>query len=52
MKEIGFYLSPVVKVVVVFDPYTLLALHVRKDSASHQVSLVTIDLACGCRYMV
>jgi len=49
--EIGphFYLSQGIKDVVVFDPYTLLVLHVRKDQVTRQVSPVTIDLECGCR---
>jgi Uma2 family endonuclease len=48
--EIGppFYLSQGVKDVVVFDPYTLLVLHLRKDSAVRSVSPVTIELECGC----
>ncbi len=52
--EIGphFYLSQGVKDVVVFDPYTLLVLHVRKDRVTRQVSPVTIDLECGCRCTV
>lgn len=52
--EIGppFYLSQGVKDVVVFDPLTLLVLHVRKDQTTRQVSPVTIDLECGCRLLV
>ena len=52
--EIGprFYLSQGVKDVVVFDPYTLLVLHVRRDQALRLVSPVTIDLLCGCRCTV
>ena len=52
--EIGppFYLSQGVKDVVVFDPFTLLVLHVRKDRATRQVSPVVIDLECGCRALV
>jgi Uma2 family endonuclease len=52
--EIGapFYLSQGVKDVVVFDPSTLLVLHVRKDRVSRQVSPVDIDLECGCRVTV
>ena len=48
--EIGppFYLSQGVKDVIVFDPLTLLVLHVRKDRATRQVSPVTIELECGC----
>ncbi len=52
--EIGphFYLSQGVKDVLVFNPYTLLVLHVRKDKVTRQVSPVTIDLECGCRCTV
>jgi Uma2 family endonuclease len=52
--EIGphFYLSQGVKDVVVFDPYTLLVLHVRKDGTSRQVSPVEIALECGCKCIV
>ena len=48
--EIGprFYLSQGVKDVVVFDPYTLLVLHARRDRTSRQVSPVSIGLECGC----
>lgn len=48
--EIGppFYLSQGVRDVVVFDPATLLVLHVRADGSTRQVSPVTIELACGC----
>ena len=52
--EIGprFYLSQGVKDVVVFDPYTLVVLHVRKDGAERHVSPVVINLLCGCRCTV
>ena len=52
--EIGprFYLSQGVKDVVVFDPYTLLVLHVRRDRVTRQVFPVAIDLECGCRCQV
>lgn len=52
--EIGppFYLSQGVKDVIVFDPATLLVLHVRHGLASRAVSPVTIDLLCGCRVTV
>jgi Uma2 family endonuclease len=52
--EIGphFYLSQGVKDVVVFDPYTLLVLHVRRDGTTRQVSPVDIVLECGCRCIV
>jgi len=52
--EIGprFYLSQGVKDVVVFDPYALLVLHVRRDGVTRQISPVQIDLECGCRCTV
>jgi Uma2 family endonuclease len=52
--EIGprFYLSQGVKDVVVFDPYTLVVLHVRADGAERKVSPVDIKLECGCRCTV
>jgi Putative restriction endonuclease len=48
--EIGprFYLSQGVKDLVVFDPYTLLVLHVRRDGSRRMVSPVPIELECGC----
>lgn len=52
--EIGprFYLLQGVKDVVVFDPHTLLVLHMREDSVTRQVSPVEIELECGCRCVV
>jgi Uma2 family endonuclease len=52
--EIGppFYLSQGVKDVVVFDPLTLMVLHVRKDRTTRQVSPVVIALECGCQVLV
>jgi Uma2 family endonuclease len=52
--EIGphFYLSQGIKDIVVFDPYTLTVLHLRKDKATRQVSPVEITLECGCRCIV
>lgn len=52
--EIGprFYLSQGVLDVVVFDPSTLLVLHVTKDSARRLLSPVEIELLCGCRVEV
>ncbi|MEO5928673.1 MAG: Uma2 family endonuclease [Candidatus Kapaibacterium sp.] len=52
--EIGphFYLSQGVRDVVVFNPYTLLVLHVRRDRVDRLTSPVTIDLQCGCRCTV
>jgi Uma2 family endonuclease len=52
--EIGpqFYLSQGVKDVVVFNPYTLLVLHVRRDEVARHVSPVEIQLLCGYRCTV
>ncbi|MGF1613454.1 MAG: Uma2 family endonuclease [Gammaproteobacteria bacterium] len=51
--EIGppFYLSQGVKDVIVFDPLTLLVLHVRRNRTTRQVSPVVIELECGCRVL-
>jgi Uma2 family endonuclease len=52
--EIGphFYLSQGVKDVVVFDPYTLVVLHIRRDDVARHISPVEINLSCGCRCIV
>ncbi len=52
--EIGppFYLSQGVRDVIVFDPLTLLVLHVRKDRTTRQVSPVLIPLEAGCQVLV
>ncbi|HNC21317.1 MAG: Uma2 family endonuclease [Candidatus Accumulibacter sp.] len=52
--EIGppFYLSQGVKDVIVFDPLTLLVLHVRKYHTTRQVSPVVMELECGCQVLV
>lgn len=52
--EIGppFYLSQGVRDVIVFDPLTLLVLHVRKYRTTRQVSPVLIELECGCQILV
>lgn len=52
--EIGprFYVSQGVKDVVVFDPYTLVVLHVRRDGASRNISPVAIELECGCQCVI
>lgn len=52
--EIGprFYLSQGVKDVVVYDPYTLVVLHIRRDEVARHVSPVEINLSCGCRCTV
>lgn len=48
--EVGppFYLSQGVKDVLVFDPQTLLVLHVRKGRVRREVAPVEIHLECGC----
>ena len=43
-----FYLSQGVKDVVVFDPHTLLVLHLTPAAVQRHVSPVDITLACGC----
>ncbi len=43
-----FYLSQGVKDVVIFDPSTLLVLHVRHGRATRMISPVEIVLQCGC----
>lgn len=52
--EIGppFYLSQGVKDVVVFDPTTLLTLHVRKEKTERKISPVEIFMECGCTAVV
>jgi Uma2 family endonuclease len=47
-----FYLAQGVKDVLVFNPYTLLVLHVRRDAVSRHISPVTVVLECGCRCVV
>jgi Uma2 family endonuclease len=47
-----FYLAQGIKDVLVFDPATLLVLHVRRDGATRQLSPVTVDLECGCRCVI
>ena len=48
--EIGprFYLSQGVRDVIVFDPHTLLVLHLTPTSSQRLVSPVDLTLACGC----
>lgn len=52
--EIGpqFYLSQGVKDVVVFNPYTLVVLHVRHGEVARHISPVELQLLCGCRCTV
>ena len=47
-----FYLSQGVKDVVVFDPSTLLVLHVRKDKTRRVTAPVAIILECGCEVSI
>ncbi len=47
-----FYLAQNVKDVVVFNPYTLLVIHVRRDGVRHLASPAEIQLECGCRCVV
>jgi Uma2 family endonuclease len=47
-----FYLSQGVKDILVFDPYTLLVLHVRRDKTVRHISPITIQLECGCRCQI
>ena len=48
--EIGpqFYLSQGVKDVMVFNPYTLVVLHVRRDGVERYISPMEVRLECGC----
>jgi Uma2 family endonuclease len=52
--EIGprFYLSQGVQDVVVFDPYTLVVLHVQVSGAQRHISPVELQFICGCRCRV
>jgi Uma2 family endonuclease len=52
--EIGprFYLSQGVKDVVVYNPYTLVVLHIKRDEVTRHVSPIEINLSCGCRCTV
>jgi Uma2 family endonuclease len=52
--EIGpqFYLSQGIKDIIVFNPYTLVVLHVRQAQVARHVSPVEIQLLCGCRCTV
>lgn len=52
--EIGprFYLAHGVADIVVFDPSTLLVLHVRRNRTVRHISPVTVELECGCRCVV
>ena len=52
--EIGqrFYLSQGVTDVVVFDPETAQVVHYRRDGITRGITPMTIDLECGCAYVV
>ncbi|MEI7867950.1 MAG: hypothetical protein WCI11_08655 [Candidatus Methylumidiphilus sp.] len=52
--EIGlnFYLAQGVKDMVVFNPYTLVVLHVRRDGVRHGLSPMAIEFECGCGVVV
>jgi hypothetical protein len=39
--------QPGVQDIIVFDPRTLLVLHIRKGHASRQISPIAIELQCG-----
>lgn len=43
-----FYLAQGVKDILIFDPYTLLVLHVRRDGTKRLISPVAVSLECGC----
>jgi Uma2 family endonuclease len=43
-----FYLSQGVRDVVVFDPMSLIVLHIRKSGAKRHISPVTLELEMGC----
>ncbi len=47
-----FYLSQGVKDVVVFDPLTLVVLHIRREGARRLISPVELSLECGCACQV
>lgn len=47
-----FYLAQGVKDVLIFDPYTLLVLHIRRDGVQRLVSPVAVQLECGCECVV
>ena len=52
--EVGpaFYLSQGVKDIIIFDPYTLLVMHVKHGDTKRLVSPVEILLECGCKCVV
>ena len=48
----NFYLAQGVKDVLIFNPYTLVVLHARRDGAAHHLAPVEIQLECGCSVTV
>lgn len=48
----NFYLAQGVKDVVVFNPYTLSVLHVRRNKVLHHISPTEILFECGCSVVV
>lgn len=52
--EIGphFYLSQGVQNIIVFNPYTLVVLHIHAGGATRHVSPVKIQMQCGCQCTV
>jgi Uma2 family endonuclease len=48
----GFYVAQGVKDIIVFDPRTLVVLHVRASGATRHVSPVEITLEMGCTITV
>ncbi len=47
-----FYLGQGVKDVIVYDPYTLVVLHIRRNQSERHISPVNLELECGCSVLV
>ena len=47
-----FYLSQGVKDVIIYDPRTLVVVHMRKDGTKHMFAPQTIVCECGCELVV
>ena len=47
-----FYLAQGVKDIIVFNPYTMAVLHVRKEETVQHCSPVDLELMCGCHCRV
>lgn len=47
-----FYLSQGVKDVIVFNPYTLDVMHMRREHTAQHISPIELELLCGCRCIV